>query len=85
MSKSLNLLCALTLTAVLGACARSDAPTAEPAATATATVAATGVAECDQFLDAYEQCLTAKVPAQAREQMQAGVAQWRRPWFASVE
>jgi hypothetical protein len=53
-----------------------------PAATKPATASAekVGVAECDNFLAAYEACVTDKVPAAARAQYQSGLAQWRKSW-----
>ena len=54
-------------------------PAAEPAA-ALAAAAVTGIAECDQFLAAYEQCLSDKMPAEARAQMQVGFDQWKKSW-----
>lgn len=54
------------------------APAAQPAAAPAATV--TGIAECDEFLAAYEQCLSDKMPAEARAQMQVGFDQWKKSW-----
>jgi len=62
------------------------APTGTPAATApgASTTAAAGekigVPECDAFLTAYENCVTTKVPEQARAQFQAGMKTWRTEW-----
>ena len=39
-----------------------------------------GVAECDQYLAAYETCLKDKVPAQARDMMKASFDQTRASW-----
>ena len=39
-----------------------------------------GVPECDAFLTAYENCVTTKVPEQARAQFQAGMRTWRTEW-----
>lgn len=55
-------------------------PAAEPAAAPAAAAAVTGIAECDQFLAAYEQCLSDKMPAEARAQMQVGFDQWKKSW-----
>ncbi|MBK8067560.1 MAG: hypothetical protein IPK27_07980 [Rhodanobacteraceae bacterium] len=54
------------------------APAAQPAAAPAATI--TGIAECDEFLAAYEQCLSDKMPAEARAQMQVGFDQWKKSW-----
>ncbi|HWS25526.1 MAG TPA: hypothetical protein VN259_03035 [Xanthomonadales bacterium] len=86
MSKIRALACWLLTAAALAACSKSDSPassiTAAPAAaTATPTAdAVTGVADCDQFLSAYEQCLSEKVPEQARAQLKTGIDQWRSAW-----
>lgn len=86
MSKSPALLCTLALATLLGACAKSEppaasqAPFAAAAAASAPAVAVTGVADCDQFLSAYEQCVIEKVPAQARDQMKAGIDQWKAAW-----
>lgn len=57
---------------------------ASPAPTTAATTAATGtqvgVAECDTFITAYENCVTTKVPEQARAQFQASITTWRTEW-----
>lgn len=68
----------------------SAAPAATPAATRSpATVAASGdqigVPECDSFLTAYENCVTTKVPEQARAQFQAGMKTWRTEWKRLAE
>jgi hypothetical protein len=59
---------------------------ATPAATAkNGTTASTagdkvGVAECDAFITAYENCVNNKVPAAVRPQFSSGIAQWRTQW-----
>ena len=63
----------------------TTAPSGKPAATApTGSTAAAGekigVPECDAFLTAYENCVTTKVPEQARAQFQAGMKTWRAEW-----
>lgn len=77
----------LLATLTLAACSEQAAapaaqpatpPAAEPAAATAAAV--TGIAECDQFLAAYEQCLSDKMPAEARAQMQVGFDQWKKSW-----
>lgn len=82
----------LLATLILTACSDQPAPSAAtgaptataapatPAAAAPAPVAVTGIAECDAFLAAYEQCLADKMPAEARAQMQAGFDQWKKSW-----
>jgi len=55
---------------------------ASPAATTatTSTASAVGVPECDNFINAYENCVTTKVPAAARPQFQTAVTTWRTEW-----
>lgn len=86
MTKIRAFVCLLLAAATLAGCSKSDSPaapaaSAPTAATATATAdAVTGVADCDQFLSAYEQCLSDKVPEQARAQMKTGIDQWKNAW-----
>jgi hypothetical protein len=59
-----------------------DAP-AQTAASQTAPAASgdsVGVAECDQYLAAYESCLKDKVPAAAREMMKTSFESTRASW-----
>jgi hypothetical protein len=96
MSKSLLLmLCILTGLLVLS-CSKSEetnrnaaAPAGTPAAatnrndnapTTAATAEKVGVAECDNFITAYENCVSSKVPAASRDQLQRAVATWRTEW-----
>ena len=39
-----------------------------------------GVAECDTFITAYENCVTTKVPEAARAQFRSSIATWRTEW-----
>jgi hypothetical protein len=52
------------------------------AASPVATVSAehVGVAECDNFINAYEACVNSKVPEQARAQFNAALKTWRTEW-----
>ena len=59
--------------------ANSSAATASPVATV-ANATQVGVPECDNFINAYESCVTNKVPAQARAQYQTAVNTWRTQW-----
>ena len=45
--------------------------------TATAQV---GVAECDSFITAYENCVTTRVPEASRAQFRNSVNSWRAEW-----
>jgi hypothetical protein len=39
-----------------------------------------GIAECDNFINAYETCVSSKVPAAAQANLKASVATWRTQW-----
>ncbi|HSE16740.1 MAG TPA: hypothetical protein VLB46_06780 [Pyrinomonadaceae bacterium] len=39
-----------------------------------------GIAECDNFITAYETCVASKVPEAARANLRAAVATWRSDW-----
>jgi hypothetical protein len=58
----------------------SPAATGSPAATATSSGDKIGIAECDDFLDKYDACVTDKIPAAARAQYQSSLTQWRKSW-----
>ena len=57
-------------------------PTNGPATTTTASSGGEkiGVAECDDFLEKYEACVSGKVPAEARAQFESSIKQWRSSW-----
>ena len=86
MSKFRALACLLLTAALLSGCSKSEPPAAPDSATPAAAAApstanaVTGISECDQFLSAYEQCLSDKVPEQARAQMKLGIDQWKNAW-----
>ena len=96
MSRSLLLMFCLVIGLLVLACSKpadtnrnaastnKTAPSGTPAATSqTASTTAgdkLGVPECDAFLTAYENCVTTKVPEQARAQFQAGMKTWRTEW-----
>jgi len=69
-----------------GASAGSESKAADSkAGAATTTTAAAsgdsiGVAECDQYLVAYESCLKDKVPAAARDMMKSSFETTRASW-----
>lgn len=94
MSKSLLLmLCILTGLLVL-ACAKSDtnrngastnsaAPATSPASPTNSSASAgakIGVEECDNFITAYENCISTKVPEAGRERYKNIIATWRADW-----
>lgn len=86
----LGVMCALMLVA----CARQDDTTNRASSTSTpvassATPAAPattapgdkiGVPECDDFIAAYDACVSSKVPEVARAQYKTAIEQWRSGW-----
>jgi hypothetical protein len=54
------------------------------ASPATATTAPAGekigVPECDEFIAAYDACVSSKVPESARAQYKTAIEQWRSSW-----
>jgi len=60
----------------------NTAATTAPATTAPATAAADkiGVPECDDFIAAYDACVSSKVPEQVRAQYKSSIEQWRSSW-----
>ena len=45
-----------------------------------ATATKVGIAECDNFITAYETCVSSKVPEAARANLRTSVATWRTEW-----
>jgi hypothetical protein len=92
MSKSLLLMLCILIGLLVLACGKQEtnrnaaatAPaTATPAANANTTTAAAekvGVAECDNFITAYETCVSSKVPEASRAQLRNAVTTWRTQW-----
>jgi len=39
-----------------------------------------GIAECDDFLAKYDECITKNVPAAQRAQYESSIKQWRDSW-----
>ena len=65
--------------------ATSPAPAGTPATAANqsdhaSTGDAVGIAECDNFITAYESCVSSKVPEAARASLKSSVATWRTEW-----
>ena len=81
-----SLVCGSLATAACssGAAGDSSKSSAAPKAAAPGGTAAaadsTGVAECDQYLAAYETCLKDKVPAAARDMMKSSFESTRASW-----
>ncbi len=76
---------------LLVACAKQETSTNSSVAPSTATNTSTpattavsgdkiGIAECDDFLAAYDACVSTKVPEVARAQYKATIEQWRSSW-----
>ena len=63
-----------------GAQSKTTASETKPATTAATTGDSIGVAECDQYLAAYESCLKDKVPAAARDMMKSSFDSTRASW-----
>ena len=96
MSRSLLLMLCLLIGLLVLACApatdtnrNSVAPanTSTPASSATAstntnssTGDAIGIAECDSFLTAYDNCVSTKVPENVRAQYKTALTAWRIEW-----
>ena len=61
--------------------ANKAATAASPASATTATAGEKiGVPECDEFIAAYDACVSSKVPETARAQYKTAIAQWRSSW-----
>jgi hypothetical protein len=96
MTKMILIACLVLSGALLLACTKTEtnsntnaaAPANRPATTAASPAATTtaaagekiGIAECDDFLTAYENCVNNKVPAASRAQFNSGLATWRKQW-----
>lgn len=60
---------------------RAATAAASPAAATTASAGEKiGVPECDEFIAAYDACVSSKVPETARAQYKTAIAQWRSSW-----
>jgi hypothetical protein len=94
MSKSLFLMLCIVIGLLVLACSRpvdtnrnaaapANASSPVPAGTTAANntgATQVGIAECDSFITAYENCVSSKVPEAARAQMKNAVATWRTQW-----
>ena len=58
----------------------STSPKAAAPATAGTSGEKIGVPECDEFIAAYDACVSSKVPESARAQYKTAIAQWRSSW-----
>src|SRR5258705_6789149 len=95
MTKTLLVACCVLSALLLLACNKTETPTNSSSApanrpataattpatsTTTASTAVTGIAECDQYLTAYESCVKDKVPAAVRAQFNTSLEQQRKSW-----
>ncbi len=66
--------------------ANKAATTTTPATTTAAnTGEKIGVPECDDFIAAYDACVSSKVPEVARAQYKTAIEQWRTSWRKLAE
>ena len=67
--------------------ANKPAASTAPATTAPATATAEkiGVPECDDFIAAYDACVSSKVPEAVRAQYKTSIEQWRTSWKKLAE
>jgi hypothetical protein len=98
LQKTFLLFCVVCAIVLVG-CSKSETPTnsattgnankaatsTTPAKTAAASVEKIGVPECDDFIAAYDACVSSKVPEAARAQFKATVEQWRTSWRKLAE
>ena len=92
MSKSLLLMLCLVTCLLALACAQTAetnrnavTPTTAPVpagtpSTTTTAAAPIGIAECDSFLTAYDNCVSNKVPENIRAQYKTAIENWRTQW-----
>lgn len=77
MSRTLLMPFGLVLCLLVFACSRPDT---NRNATVTISGEPIGVTECDNFLNAYETCISTKVPQESRAQFQTAMTTWRANW-----
>lgn len=61
----------------------SSAPAGTPVSSTNSSASANekiGIAECDSFLTAYDNCVSTKVPEAARAQYKTAIHNWRTEW-----
>lgn len=88
----LVLACGKTEEANHNTTATNTSSAATPATHANENTAATasagdkiGIEECDNFLTAYDNCVSSKVPEAARAQYKTVLATWRTEWKKAAE
>jgi hypothetical protein len=77
--------CSKSETNTNGSATSSNSNKPATATTPASTTASTagekiGVPECDEFIAAYDACVSSKVPEVARAQYKTAVDQWRASW-----
>jgi hypothetical protein len=77
--------CSKSETNTNGSATSSNSNKPATATTPASTTASTagekiGVPECDEFIAAYDACVSSKVPEVARAQYKTAIAQWRASW-----
>ena len=98
MLTKLALFLCMVCAIVLVGCAKSEtnsngaatgnankAPAATTPASTTASADKIGVPECDEFIAAYDACVSSKVPEAARAQFKTSIEQWRASWKKLAE
>ncbi len=60
--------------------AAKASPASSPAAVVISSGEKIGIPECDDFLAAYDACVSSKVPEVARAQYKTSIEQWRTSW-----
>ncbi len=95
MQKRILLTICVAVAFLVVACAAPENSTnrnAGSTATSTSTPAAAapsgdkiGIAECDNFIAAYDACVSTKVPEAVRAQYKASIEQWRSSWKKLAE
>lgn len=79
MSRFILLIACVLIGLLLLACGAPTNRNAEAPSTVSAGEKV-GIAECDNFIAAYETCVNSKVPETARENVRASVARLRADW-----
>src|SRR6185436_5284054 len=77
--------CSKSETNTNGSATSSNSNKPATATTPASTTASTagekiGVPECDEFIAAYDACVSSKVPEAARAQYKTAIEQWRSSW-----
>ena len=77
MSRGVTLVSFLLAGLLLLACGKTDT---NRNTTAIVSGEPIGVPECDNFLNAYESCISTRIPEGQRAQFQTLMANWRADW-----